>query len=732
MIVRMGSLGALALPLLALELLPAAARNPDELPPVVAIVDDRGAEIATPLDVCVERGTTRACESRAGSATATPLSGVDALRVEGPGHGPASFTRASLIPDAEGRLRLVVPRKGKLRFPRVEPLAIALFPLGAPDAERPLHRLSTRTAEAFVPAGDWLVSILGTAEGEAPDLHVLHVAPGATVSLSRTARRGWSLAIRSTDGENALDDAEVVARPSGEDLAETKPVRARTGVEGFALFTGLPAPDVEVEVSRRGYVPARRPWVWSRPGTFTLRPVPMERAGAVLLHLESATLPVADVLCELLDDEPHRPTRDRVPRRVVRSGRTDDSGTLRFDDVPRGRWPIRIRPAGRAGADHPVDVESGQVTERTVTIDAIPVSGRVTRGREPVPGATVQIRARAARGLPTDEGGFVRAKSDEDGRYEATVLTEGLHDFVLILEEVPVTSRSAFVGKGGVEVDFDLNEHAVRGRVVDDEGRPVEGATVALRLGTFHRLVDSTTDGRFEFPILGRGPARLFASRRGFRDSEPSVVEVGDGPVPETLLTVTRLPSVRGRLLLAAGSPAPGQLVASVDGAGQPLDETRSDAEGRFEVRADPASTWLLTGGASCALAATRATPGEDEVVVRCAPLPSALALALRDESGSPLPREALLLRLNGGPVPTPFLQQHLAASGLPGTTDASGRIDLVALAPALVEVFAARAASAMTVAGGSPSGLLTSRMLAPGERAEEVVTFRPATRVGP
>ena len=87
---------------------------------------------------------------------------------------------------------------------------------------------------------------------------------------------------------------------------------------------------------------------------------------------------------------------------------------------------------------------------------------------------------------------------------------------------------------------------------------------------------------------------------------------------------------------------------------------------------------------------------------------------------------------MNGAPVPVPFLRQHLSALGLASATDGTGRIDLVGLAPSLVEVFAARAASFASVALGQTGGLLTTRALQPGERTEEIVTLRVVSRVGP
>jgi hypothetical protein len=469
-----------------------AAQPSGSFAPVLTFQDDTGELIRSPMEVCAWRGQDRSCVTRDGTPAAFPFEGAISLDIEGPEHGPVSVPGGALVPDAEGRLRIVAPRKARLRLPHEEQLTLSLYAIDDPDLARPRHRVSARTKDLFVPAGAWLASFLGTKEGEAPDLHVLCLKPGEVLKVPRTTRRGWSLVVRTTEAGAPLESVEVTVRRSGDEAPDPGPVRARSSAEGLALFPGLPPGDVDVEAARTGFAPVRRPWVSAREGTLTLRTVDLEKAGAILLRLESSTLPVSGVVCRLLDNEPRRPERSEPSRKILQASRTDEDGAVRFEGVSRGRYAVRILPGGRFGIDEGVDVESGQTAEKTVSIERIPVSGTVTRGGEPVSEATVQVRSRASAGLPGDTEGFVRSKTDAEGRYEAEVFTEGPHDFVLFLGDVPVESRRVFVTKSGSDVDFDLNEHAVRGRVADDEGRSVPEATVTLRLGTFHRLADST------------------------------------------------------------------------------------------------------------------------------------------------------------------------------------------------------------------------------------------------
>ncbi len=455
--------------LLALLASPIAGEAPGRSIGRVEVVDDLGKGLGGGLTLCGVTREARTCTEYVSSAPTKLPPGLETLEVEGPAHGPVELSGKAIEPDDTGTLRVVVPRKARLRFPNAEPRTVSLYAIDDPDMVRPRFRASVTGEEVLFPAGAFVASILGAGEDAAPDLRLLPLQPGETAAVSPVSRKGWSLVVKVTEGREPLEGAAVQLRRR--DASEGSPVpRVASGTEGFALFSGLAAGDTDVEVSRKGFVPAKRPWTSARNGTFAFRHVPLERAGAIVLRLESGSLNVADVPCRLLDNELQRPARDSAGRKTLQAGRTDDAGRVRFDDVPPGRWAVRIQPGGRFGFDEGVDVESGRATEKTVALERIPVSGSVMRAGEPIAAATVQIRAHSSAGLPGDDEGFVRAKTGEDGRYEAEVFSEGPHDFVLFLENIPVDTRRAWVPKGGTEVDFDLNEHSLGPR--RDAGQP--------------------------------------------------------------------------------------------------------------------------------------------------------------------------------------------------------------------------------------------------------------------
>ncbi|MCK6446068.1 MAG: sigma-70 family RNA polymerase sigma factor [Planctomycetes bacterium] len=143
--------------------------------------------------------------------------------------------------------------------------------------------------------------------------------------------------------------------------------------------------------------------------------------------------------------------------------------------------------------------------------------------------------------------------------------------------------------------------HWVRGRVVDETGSPVEGATVALGQDT------ASTDegGSYSLRVRSWPDARtlLTASKVGLR---PAVIEAfaeqrptGEDVTAPDLVLGPSLPPIRGRVLDVDGAPAKGWRVALLDGtrfASTSLtveewsastrreDGHELDSEGRFEL----------------------------------------------------------------------------------------------------------------------------------------------------
>ena len=143
--------------LLSLLAGPIAGETPGRSIGRVEVVDDLGKAIAGGVTLC---GVTREARTYAeyvpGAPTNLPA-GVETLEVEGLAHGPVALSGKALEPDATGTLRVVVPRKARLRFPKAVPRTVSLYPIDDPDMLRPRFRATVTGEEVLLPAGACLL-----------------------------------------------------------------------------------------------------------------------------------------------------------------------------------------------------------------------------------------------------------------------------------------------------------------------------------------------------------------------------------------------------------------------------------------------------------------------------------------------------------------------------------------------------------------------------------------------
>ncbi|MBE1878818.1 carboxypeptidase regulatory-like domain-containing protein [Myceligenerans sp. TRM 65318] len=120
------------------------------------------------------------------------------------------------------------------------------------------------------------------------------------------------------------------------------------------------------------------------------------------------------------------------------------------------------------------------------------ITGRVTSGGEPVPGASLQIDGPFSRTLGVDDDGTFSAHLPE-GEFEITT-----RSFGHVRETTTVTiTRDQ---ETALEVDLDVApRHTVTGTVVDPDGEPVARADVSVR-GTPLDTVSTGEDGTFTLP----------------------------------------------------------------------------------------------------------------------------------------------------------------------------------------------------------------------------------------
>lgn len=279
--------------------------------------------------------------------------------------------------------------------------------------------------------------------------------------------------------------------------------------------------------------------------------------------------------------------------KITTTGTTDADGRFRFEGVARQLWNLQVSgdelleaselTVDASGGDRDVElvVRRGHelfVRARWVNgslAENVSFGLKYAEGGKGLGGE----RGRRADGVYVIRGLFpgeheVRASAELDGRIGRGVAHAHVPDpavLEIVLEEATIV---------------------LRGRVVDPEGRPIQGVRVTVSAAdlSFHVNATTSSDGTFELRGLEAGPVSLHADAQGKFWPEKGAgerkleLEPGMPPI-EIVLVPTGL--VRGQVLDAAGQPVAGARVLGGGGIAT-FEEQSTDADGRFAVPVAP------------------------------------------------------------------------------------------------------------------------------------------------
>jgi hypothetical protein len=389
-----------------------------------------------------------------------------------------------------------------------------------------------------------------------------------------------------------------------------------------------------------------------------------------------------------------------------------------------------------------------EVEERVVLdLERIRVLGRLRRGELPAVGYKVKLLSMGdlgPRGTTPQVGASV--VSDEEGRFEATVWSPGFHSVsVLDARGAAASFRREMVVAPETEIDIHFAAHDLTGTVVEEGGRPIADAFVALErvspegLSTYLSALSDEL-GRFQLALEASATwGRVHVSKEGYRRPEPVEVSLdAEATRAHLTLRLRRTHQVRGRLMSAAGQPVVGAWIVGYEvrlGESHliPLGPgTRSGQEGEFFLEGGVAGTRLYLSGPGCPLFAFDAPPqpppaeGEPSgaLILTCPLSAGALALTLEMEDQQPLQHSSVFLKRGPWIYPPEVLAQHLAFLGLPGATGADGRLLLASIEAGEYQVFLGSAANSGTVAAGLTNGYLATARLPAAGLIEQRVTL--------
>lgn len=225
------------------------------------------------------------------------------------------------------------------------------------------------------------------------------------------------------------------------------------------------------------------------------------------------------------------------------------------------RW---VQPGAHISGVEIVMDAGAALSGRVVDPTGSPVAGALVMARssEEMP-PPIQPWGRApgqasdqASGQPSSESPV--ARTGPDGTFVLRALVPGQ---VLLHAEAPGFAPSSVVSvnveenKEARDVVLALQEaKTIAGRVTDQSGRPVAGASVAARpmMGSDHRVETGTDEsGAFELRGLGSGPFLLTATAAGFAPARQSGVTA---PARQVELVVTAASALHG-LVTSQGAP---------------------------------------------------------------------------------------------------------------------------------------------------------------------------------
>jgi protocatechuate 3,4-dioxygenase beta subunit len=372
---------------------------------------------------------------------------------------------------------------------------------------------------------------------------------------------------------------------SGEELGEF-----RTGEDGKALAGAVPPATVVVSVDHPPH--AIHVSRFEVAGDVPVEHVVRLDAGGVLLGRVVGPggegVPGAEVKCR------------ELARPVAKSG---PGGEFRLEGVAPGSVSIVASAEGFGpgffggslgwGQPVPVPLKTGETVSglEIVLSKAVFVTGRIADD-EGKPVKDVTVWAGVQRGFSFDS----QAKSDDEGRFRSGPFSVPEKGQVWAWFHAPAYSieQKNAIAEPGKDVDLGdikaTRRATVRGVLVDEAGRPVEGE-VSMQSGAYGARVfggnPSKPDGTFEIASVGPGRITLTASREDEPKlrSRPVDLETASGQIIEGV-EIVLLPAkpIRGRVITPDGRPRPGAMVGvRPAGGGAHLAREWTDKEGAFK-----------------------------------------------------------------------------------------------------------------------------------------------------
>lgn len=296
------------------------------------------------------------------------------------------------------------------------------------------------------------------------------------------------------------------------------------------------------------------------------------------------------------DDKPVAGAEVTVSSNPPRTAKSGDDGSFSFDKLVGRRYDVVAHAGGRA---------AGPITARlTATSDPIvlklqPGASVVVKviaavDGKPVRGASVELRDVDTQSATTDADGKATFAGVLPGGTQAVAWAPGYGKtatFVMVStpsKDAPPVVATIQLARGA----------AVSGVVNDPSGKPIAGALVMARNtndpwsggGDPRRdAVETAADGTWKLEGVAAGSTRFVARHEDFAPGTSAIITL-DGVTTKAGVTIALQAAalVAGRVVDAAGAPAPGAVVRVAVRSEGWTDDTRqaiAGGDGRFELK---------------------------------------------------------------------------------------------------------------------------------------------------
>ena len=308
---------------------------------------------------------------------------------------------------------------------------------------------------------------------------------------------------------------------------------------------------------------------------------------------------------------------------------TDPSGRFRLDGVDAGMVTITAKADGKApGRKSGLTVVSDQVADAGTLIlqDGRALRGRVVAAKDdaPIPGATVSVAPPQGFMMSSSRDAAGVAISGLDGRFEIAGLEPRTYAVDATQPDYSPTS-----GRVELAADADTDDFVVklsRGGIITGVVRDAQKATLPnvqvlltkMGMGGGPQTASTGPDGRYSFEKVAPGEYMVIRAPAGggplmlFGGMKQVVVREGETTVHD--LDESSKINLTGRVLKGGQPVANAMLFFSLSdpsASQKDLRQSRTDAEGRYQVGLDAAGTYavIVAGGGAMIMARQAGTP---------------------------------------------------------------------------------------------------------------------------